>query len=168
MEPGDWSLAMGNPFLLATDFTPTLTFGLVSGTHRYQEPAGLLLEYTDCIQIDTSINPGNSGGPLYNMNGDLIGINGRGSFEKRGRVNVGVGYAISINQIKNFLGCLKAGRIVDHATLGATVAMADRGVRVSNILETSDAYRRGLRYDDEIVSFGGRPIDTPNGFKNVL
>src|SRR6516162_7079862 len=56
--PGDWSLAMGNPFLLATDFTPTITYGIVSGTHRYQEPAGLLFEYTECIQIDTSINPG--------------------------------------------------------------------------------------------------------------
>ena len=99
----------------------------------------------------------------------MIGINGRGSFDKRGRVNFGVGYAISINQIKNFLGHLKSGRIVDHATLGATVAMSDRGsVRVSNILESSDAYRRGLRYDDEIIAFGGRPIDTPNGFKNVL
>jgi serine protease Do len=166
---GDWCFAVGNPFLLATDFQPTVTFGIVSGTHRYQPPAGTLLEYTDCIQTDASINPGNSGGPLFNADGDLIGINGRGSFEKRGRVNVGVGYAISINQIKNFLGYLKSGRIVDHATLGATVSMGDRGtVRVSNILETSDAFRRGLRYDDEIVSFAGRPIDTPNGFKNVL
>jgi S1-C subfamily serine protease len=166
---GDWCFAVGNPFLLATDFQPTVTYGIVSGTHRYQPPAGTLLEYTDCIQTDAAINPGNSGGPLFNANGDLIGINGRGSFEKRGRVNVGVGYAISINQVKNFLGCLKSGRIVDHATLGATVAMSDDGsVRVSNILESSDAYRRGLRYDDQIVSFGGRAIDTPNGFKNVL
>ena len=166
---GDWCFAVGNPFLLATDFQPTVTYGIVSGTHRYQPPAGTLLEYTDCIQTDAAINPGNSGGPLFNANGDLIGINGRGSFEKRGRVNVGVGYAISINQIKNFLGCLKSGRIVDHATLGATVAMSDdTSVRVSNILESSDAYRRGLRYDDQIVSFGGRAIDTPNGFKNVL
>jgi S1-C subfamily serine protease len=166
---GDWCFAVGNPFLLATDFKPTVTYGIVSGTHRYQPPAGTLLEYTDCIQTDAAINPGNSGGPLFNANGDLIGINGRGSFEKRGRVNVGVGYAISINQVKNFLGCLKSGRIVDHATLGATVAMGERGsIRVSNILESSDAYRRGLRYDDEIVSFAGRPIDSPNAFKNIL
>jgi len=80
-----------------------------------------------------------------------------------------VAYAISINQIKNFLGYLHSGRIVDHATLGAQVNFdADGRVVVSNILEESDAYRRGLRYDDEIASFGGRPISTPNGFKNVL
>jgi S1-C subfamily serine protease len=169
VQVGDWCFAVGNPFLLATDFQPTVTYGIVSGTHRYQPGAGTLLEYTDCIQTDASINPGNSGGPLFNAAGDLIGINGRGSFEKRGRVNVGVGYAISVNQVKNFLGCLKSGRIVDHATLGATVAMGDDGrVHVSNILDSSDAWRRGLRYDDEIVSFGGRPIDTPNAFKNVL
>jgi serine protease Do len=91
VRAGDWSIAMGNPFLLATDFSPTVTFGMVSGVHRYQYPAGTLLEYTDCIQVDTSINPGNSGGPLFNTDGELIGINGRGSFEKRGRVNSGVG-----------------------------------------------------------------------------
>jgi serine protease Do len=166
---GDWCFAVGNPFLLATDFQPTVSYGIVSGVHRYQPPAGTLLEYADCIQTDAAINPGNSGGPLFNAAGDLIGVNGRGSFEKRGRVNVGVGYAISINQIKNFLGCLRAGRIVDHATLGATVAAADDGrVLVSNILESSDAYRRGLRYDDQVVRFGGRSIDTVNGFKNAL
>ena len=62
-------LAMGNPFLLATDFTPTVSYGLVTGVHRYQYPAGTLLEYTDCIQTDASINPGNSGGPLFNARG---------------------------------------------------------------------------------------------------
>lgn len=169
VKVGDWCFAVGNPFLLATDFQPTVTYGLVSGTHRYQYPAGTLLEYADCIQTDAAINPGNSGGPLYDANGDLIGVNGRGSFEKRGRVNVGVGYAISINQIKHFLGCLKSGRIVDHATAGFNVATSESGkVMVSNILEDSDAYRRGVRYDAEIVSFGGRQIDTTNAFKNVL
>ncbi len=166
---GDNCFAMGNPFMLATDFQPTVTYGIVSGTNRYQPPAGTLLEYTDCIQTDASINPGNSGGPLFDAEGRLIGINGRGSFEKRGRVNVGVAYAISINQIKNFLGHLHSGRIVDHATLGAVVAFDDQGrVIVSDVLEESDAYRRGLRYGDELISFAGRPISTPNAFKNVL
>ncbi len=169
VRAGDWCFAVGNPFLLATDFQPTVTCGIVSGVHRYQYPSGTLIEYADCIQTDTSINPGNSGGPLFNIRGEVIGINGRISFEKRVRVNVGVGYAISINQIKNFLGCLHSGRIVDHATLGATVTSDEKGrVLVANIIETSDAWRRGLRYDDEIVSFGGREIGTVNAFKNVL
>ena len=166
---GDWCFAIGNPFLLATDFQPTVTFGIVSGVHRYQYPAGTLLEYADCIQTDAAINPGNSGGPLFDGQGRLIGINGRGSFEKRGRVNVGVGYAISINQIKNFLGYLHSGRIVDHATLGATVATGEDGrPHVVDLLESSDAFRRGLRYDDEVVSLNGREVTTTNMFKNIL
>ena len=169
VRPGEWVFAMGNPFLLATDFHPTVTAGIVSGVRRYQYPAGTFLEYTDCIQTDASINPGNSGGPLFNSQGELIGINGRGSFEKRGRVNVGAGYAISINQIRHFLDHLKAGRIVDHATLGATVRTNfDREVIVENVLEQSSAYRRGLRAGDQIISFGGRPIGSANQFKNVL
>jgi S1-C subfamily serine protease len=172
VQAGDWSLAMGNPFLLATDFTPTVTYGLVSGVHRYQYPAGTLLEYTDCIQIDTSINPGNSGGPLFNMDGELIGINGRGSFEKRGRVNSGVGYAISINQIKNFLGQLKAGMDTDHASLGALIETdsedGDLSKMVVKRIIDCDARRRGLDLDDQLVSFAGRPIFSVNQFKNVL
>src|SRR5262245_57955270 len=72
LKVGDWCVAGGNRFLLATVCQPTVTYGLVSGTHRYQPPAGTLLEYTDCIQTDAASNPGNSGGPLFNANGDLI------------------------------------------------------------------------------------------------
>jgi S1-C subfamily serine protease len=173
VNEGDWSIALGNPFLLATDFTPTVTFGLVSGTHRYQYPAGTFLEYPDCIQIDTSINPGNSGGPLFNMSGELIGINGRGSFDKRGRVNSGVGYAISMNQIKNFMGHLRSGLDTDHATLGATVTTQtdQTGIgrmEVTNVLEDSDVARRGVAYGDQILTFAGRPITSVNHLKNVL
>jgi serine protease Do len=169
VQVGDACFALGNPFLLATDFQPTLTHGIISGVHRYQHPSGTLLEYADCLQTDASINPGNSGGPLFDAQGRLIGINGRASFEKRGRVNVGLAYAISINQVKNFLGGLKGGRIMDHATLGATVGADPEGrVLVTDILDTSDAYRRGLRYGDEVVRFAGRVIDSPNAFKNIL
>lgn len=169
VRPGDGVLAMGNPFLLSTNLQPTVTCGIISGVHRYQFPSGTLLEYTDCLQTDASINPGNSGGPLFDANGRLIGVNGRCSFDKRGRVSVGVGYAISINQVKNFFGYLKSGRIVDHATLGARVTTDEEGrVVVAEILEQSDAYRRGLRDNDEIVSFAGRPVSSTNGFKNIL
>ncbi len=169
VEQGDWCFAAGNPFLLATDLVPSISAGIVSGTHRYQFPAGTILEYADCIQVDAAINPGNSGGGLFDAAGRIIGVNGRASFEKRGRVNVGEGYAISSNQLRNFLGCLKGGRLCDHATLGATVATAADGrVVISDILESSDAWRRGLRIDDEIVSLAGRPVRTVNAFKNVL
>jgi S1-C subfamily serine protease len=172
VRAGDWSLAMGNPFLLATDFTPTVTFGLVSGVHRYQFPEGGLLEYTDCIQIDTSINPGNSGGPLFNMDGELIGINGRGSFEKRVRINSGVGYAISINQIKNFMGQLRAGMETDHASLGALVGTESEDEPVNKMVVQriipSDASRRGLDLGDNVLFFAGRPMSSANNLKNVL
>lgn len=166
---GDWVYVAGNPFLLASDFQPTITYGMVSGTHRYQYPAGTFLEYTDCIQYDASLNPGNSGGPLFNTEGEVIGINGRASFGERGRVNVGVGYAISINQIKHFLDHLRSGRVVDHGSIEATVATGSDGVvRVDSILEDSDAHRLGLRWGDEIVRFAGRPIRSANQFQNVL
>ena len=166
---GDWVYVAGNPFLLADNFRPTVSYGIISGTHRYQYPAGTLLEYADCLQTDAAVNPGNSGGPLFNNEGRLLGLNGRCSFEKRGRVNVGVGYAVSINQIKRFVSHLKSGRLVDHASLGAVVSTDPDGrVIVDDILEDSDAYRRGLRYGDEIVRFGGRDISTANAFKNAL
>jgi serine protease Do len=171
---GDWSLAMGNPFSLAMDFTPTVTYGVISGVNRYQPPEGKgLLEYTDCIQIETSINPGNSGGPLFNMQGELIGINGRGSFEKRGRVNSGVGYAISVNQIKNFLGHLRAGIDTDHATLGASVGTVSEDaplaqMMIKQVLDESDGYRRGLKEGDQLVRFAGRVVTSTNQYKNIL
>jgi serine protease Do len=166
---GDWVYVLGNPFLLAADFQPTATYGIVSGVHRYQYPANTILEYTDCLQVDASVNPGNSGGPLFNKAGELIGINGRISITQRGRVNAGAGYSISINQIRNFLGYLHSGRIVDHASLGATVTTDSHGaIVVSQVQEESDAYRRGLRVDDELVAFAGRPIRSVNQFKNIL
>ncbi len=169
VQVGDWCFTIGNPFLLATDFQPSVAYGVISGVHRYQYPAGTILEYADCLQADAAINPGNSGGPMFDAEGRLIGINGRGSFEKRGRVNVGVGYAISINQIKNFLGHLKSGRVVDHATLGASLRSDEnRRVVVDDILDESDAFRRGLHFGDEVTRFGGRSVRTVNAFKNVL
>lgn len=84
-------------------------------------------------------------------------------------MNSGAGYAISINQIRYFLGHLKSGRIVDHATLGATVRSgSSREVLVDQVLEGSSAWNAGLREGDEIVTFAGRPMGSVNQFKNVL
>lgn len=169
VKTGDEVLALGNPFLLASDFSPTVTYGIVSGVQRYQYPAGSYLEYTDCIQIDASINPGNSGGPLFDIQGNWIGINGRASFEKRGRVNSGAAYAISVRQVLLFIEQLKSGRIVDHGRTDFTVMTASDGiVEVQEMSQISEARRRGMRPGDELISFAGRALSTANDFKNVV
>ncbi len=167
---GDFVMAMGNPFVLAEDFAPTVTLGVVSGVKRYQEGQGgtNMLEYGDCIQIDSSINPGNSGGPLFNMHGQVIGINGRGSFEERGRVNVGVGYAIGINQIKKFIPDMMATKVAMHATIKATFGTRANIVVCDQIDLDGVAYKAGLRLGDRLISFDGRPMRTANQFKNYL
>jgi S1-C subfamily serine protease len=168
LQVGDACLAMGNPFVLADDFTPTVTFGIISGLHRYQGGEGRALVYTDCIQVDTSINPGNSGGPLFDMAGRLIGINGRISAEERGRVNVGVGFAITIHQARRFIPALRAGLTVRHAAAGFTVADAASRVLVQHVPEESAAHRAGIRPGDELVRFGGRDIRSANEFLSIL
>lgn len=165
---GQWVAALGNPFVLAEDMTPTLTLGIVSGLHRYQEGEGNLLEYADCIQVSTSINPGNSGGPLFDLEGRVVGINGRASFEARGRVNVGLGFAISINQIKRFLPALRAGRLCEHGTLGATVRVAGPQLIFGAIQSHSPAERAGVELGDVLLRLNGRAVRTPNDYNNAL
>lgn len=170
LAQGDGVLVMGNPFGLAHDHTPSVSMGIVSGLHRYQHGAGgKRLVYTDCIQSDAAINPGNSGGPMFNMQGEVVGIVGRASFEERGRVSVGLGYAISSNQIRRFIPGLRAGRLTHHGTLDATVTdRPGRGVVFDAIDERSAAARAGIRLGDVLVGFAGRKIDTANQFANIL
>ena len=169
VEVGDWAIAMGNPFILTEDQSPTVTLGIVSGVKRYQSGAGQnQLVYGNCIQVDSSINPGNSGGPLFNLSGEVIGINGRGSFQDRGRVNVGLGYAISSNQIKNFIPELSATKLVEHGTLDGN--FSDRGGKVvcSTLSVDSPAAKVGLALGDEMLEFEGVAIETANQFTNLI
>ncbi len=166
---GDWALAMGNPFILTEDQSPTVTLGIVSGIKRYQPGAGAnQLVYGNCIQVDSSINPGNSGGPLFDLNSRVIGINGRGSFQDRGRVNVGLGYAISANQIKNFIPDLLATKLVEHATLDASFSDREGKVVCSTINKDSAVAIRGLKLGDELLEFEGQPIVNANQFTNLI
>lgn len=169
VKVGDWALAMGNPFVLTEDQKPTVTLGIVSGVKRYQHGAGQnQLVYGNCIQVDSSINPGNSGGPLFNMNAEVIGINGRGSFQDRGRVNVGLGYAISSNQIKNFIPDLLATKLVEHGTLDAS--FSDRGGKVvcSEINQDAPVARAGLELGDELISFENVAVTNANQYTNLI
>ena len=168
LRVGQWVAAMGNPFLVAEDYTPTITLGIISGLHRYQEGQQNLLEYADCIQVSTSINPGNSGGPLFDMEGRLIGINGRASFEERGRVNVGLGYAVTINQVRRFLPGLRAGRLMQHGTLGATVRLSGDRLIFAAIQDFSPAEKAGVQLGDELLAISGRPVRTANEYNNSV
>ncbi len=166
---GDFAMAMGNPFLLAEDQTPTVTLGIVSGVQRYQYGSGKnALVYGNCIQVDSSINPGNSGGPLFDMQGRVIGINGRGSFAQRGRVNVGLGYAISSHQIRNFLPDLLATKLTEHGSLDAQFGMRDGKVVCETINLDSAAARAGLALGDRLIAFQGLPIESANQFTNLI
>ena len=172
LRPGDWTLIMGNAQLLSTDFTPSVSFGLVSGVGRYSDFG--FAEHTDAIQYDTAANQGNSGGPIFNMKGQVIGLVYGGAPGKRGAFNTGIGYGLPINTAKNFLGHMRAGIFCDHATLGATVntELSEEGdisrLVVNAVLEESDAYRRGLIEGDELLGFAGRPVRTVNQFKSAL
>ncbi len=169
---GDFVMAMGNPFVLAEDQRPTVTLGVVSGTKRFQPGTGAngkMLEYGNCIQIDSSINPGNSGGPLFNMQGEVIGINGRGSFEERGRVNVGVGYAISVNQCKLFIPDLLSTKTSRHGTLEAVFARrGEREVVCESINLDSPIAKAGLKLGDQLLEFDGQPITATHQFTNLI
>lgn len=166
---GDWAMAMGNPFVLAEDQRPTVTLGIVSGVHRFQEGSGLnQLVYGNCIQVDSSINPGNSGGPLFSLRGQVIGINGRGSFEERGRVNVGLGYAISANQCRMFLPELLATKIAQHGTLDAIFGTREGKVICHTVNLDSAIAKAGLQLGDKLIRFEGRPVVDANQFTNDL
>jgi len=118
LEVGACVFAVGNPFLLA-DIAgqPTVSFGIVSAVKSYQE------NYFDAVWTDAAVNPGNSGGPLLQLDGKLVGINGRIEPRFMTRSNTGIGYAISANQIKRFLPFLKkaGGKAVMHAMVQGLV-----------------------------------------------
>jgi S1-C subfamily serine protease len=169
VKVGDFAMAMGNPFLLAEDQRPTVTLGLVSGVKRFQPGQGNnLLVYGNCIQVDSSINPGNSGGPLFNMSGEIIGINGRGSFMERGRVNVGVGYAISSEQIKNFIPELLATKVAQHGTLNAVFGNRRDGVICYQLNLDSPIASAGMDVGDRLISFEGHEIANANELTNLM
>ncbi len=169
VKVGDWAMAMGNPFVLAEDQRPTVTLGIVSGVHRFQEGSGMnQLVYGNCIQVDSSINPGNSGGPLFSLRGQIIGINGRGSFEERGRVNVGLGYAISSNQVRHFIPELLATKIAQHGTLDAVFGNREGKVICHTVNLDSPIAQAGLQLGDKLIGFEGKPVASANQFTNDL
>ena len=157
---GDWTLAIGNPFGLGG----TVTAGIISGRGRQigQGP------YDDFLQTDTAINPGNSGGPLFNMAGDVVGIN-TAIFTRSGG-SQGVGFAIPANTVELVVRQLKEhGRPV-RGWLGVRIQemtkplaevldlTAKQGALVAGVVSGSPADKGGLKEGDLIIRFDGKTV----------
>jgi serine protease Do len=164
MAPGDWVMAIGNPFSLAH----TVSVGVVSAAR----PGGLPVadgRFADVIQTDAAINPGNSGGPLLNVRGEVVGINTAIYSDSRQQGNIGIGFAIPINVVRDLLPQLRGGKIT-RGVIGVSVtdvplnALAEfgmkerRGALVGSVTANGPAAKAGIEPGDVIVEFNGKPV----------
>jgi serine protease Do len=161
LRVGDWVMAIGNPFGL----TNTVTTGIVSAKGR-TIGAG---PYDNFIQTDAPINPGNSGGPLFNMAGEVVGINAA-IFSQSGG-NVGIGFAIPVNQVKNLLPQLETKGTVTRGWLGVSIQPVTpelarsfnlkqtEGALVGDVTADGPAQKAGIKRGDVIVSFDGNKVN---------
>lgn len=157
LKVGDWLIAIGNPFGLAR----TVTAGIVSARGRVIGSG----PYDDFIQTDASINPGNSGGPLFNVDGEVVGINT--AIVASGQ---GIGFAIPVNMAKDLLPQLKTGKVsrgrlgvhIQEVTpeLAASFGLDKKqGAVISEVVDESPAQRAGLKVGDIILAVDGKPVE---------
>ena len=167
LRVGEWVVAIGNPFGLGH----TVTAGIVSAKGRIIG-AG---PYDDFIQTDASINPGNSGGPLFNMGGEVVGINT--AIVASGQ---GIGFAIPINAAKQVLVPLREKGKVVRGWLGVQVQRVtpdlaksfgldrDRGALVADVMPNTPAERAGIQRGDIISEFNGHKIEEMNDLPRLV
>ena len=176
---GDIVVAVGNPF----GYENTVTMGIVSAKGRLfdnMDIAGIPKRIPHVIQLDAPINPGNSGGPLFNIEGEVIGINMAiaGSFGAGGSIgNMGVGFAIPINDVKAKLNALKEGKKNSDETPWVGVRLQEvepklakklkvkSGVLITDVDEKGPGKEAGLKGGDVIIKLDGKEVLTP---KNVV
>ncbi|WP_304363231.1 Do family serine endopeptidase [Gilliamella sp. wkB178] len=163
LRVGDYAVAIGNPFGIGQ----TVTSGIISALAR----SGLTMDgFENFIQTDASINQGNSGGALVNLNGELVGINTAIIAPSGG--NVGIGFAIPSNMVKNLTSQLIEYGEVKRGVLGikgneltSDIAKAfdldvQKGAFVSEVMDDSAAKAAGIKSGDVIISIDGKPVDS--------
>jgi len=167
LEIGEWVLAIGNPFGLGH----TVTAGIVSAKGRVIGSG----PYDDFIQTDASINPGNSGGPLFNLVGEVVGINT--AVIQGGQ---GIGFATPIHLAKSVLAQLKEKGKVTRGWLGVYIQrlspdMAEtlsvpgkKGALVADVTKDGPAEKAGLRSGDVIISFGGKEVTDEHDLPQIV
>ena len=172
LRVGDFAVAIGNPYGLGQ----SVTSGIVSALGRTDLG---IEEYEDFIQTDASINPGNSGGALVNLNGELIGIN-TAILGGDGGGNVGIGFAIPVNMMKNIVHQLVNYGQVERGQLGVVVHDLDRklakalgakdhhGAVIAEVIYGSPADLAGLQAGDIITHINGKKIRGANDVRNKV
>ena len=162
IRPGDWVVAIGNPFGLEH----TVTAGIVSAKHRRDVSPSQVQTYDDFIQTDAAINPGNSGGPLIDLAGRVVGINTM----IRSNANT-IGFSVPINQAKQILPQLRADGRVTRGWLGVQIQGIDeemaeafeldeaRGALVAMVMPETPAAKGGIERGDVIIEFNGEKIN---------
>jgi serine protease Do len=166
--PGDWVMAIGNPFGLSN----TVTVGVVSASGRQQQMVSQRFE--EMIQTDAAINPGNSGGPMLNLRGEVVGMNTM-ILSNNSAGNLGIGFAVPINTISSILPQLRTGKVV-RGVLGVQVLRqymteayakelglpSPSGAEISLVSPDGPADKGGIKTGDVVVSFNGEPIANNN------
>lgn len=164
VQVGDLSIAIGNPLGLKQ----TLTVGHVSAVNRSLEtadPYGAVID--GVLQTDASINPGSSGGPLFNADGEVVGINTQIVSVSGG--SVGLGFAVPINLVEQVAHELIAEGIVRRPWLGvAGFRAASQGLRVDFVAGRSATDQAGIEAGDTILSVGGQPVSSPAELNRVV
>ncbi len=160
LKAGEWVLAIGSPF----GFDHTVTAGIVSATGRSLPNES----YVPFIQTDVAINPGNSGGPLFNLKGEVVGINSQ-IFTRSGGF-MGLSFAIPIDVAMDVANQLRTDGKVNRGWLGVVIQEVNKdlaesfglerpaGALVAQVMDGGPAARSGLRVGDVILSLNGKPI----------
>jgi serine protease Do len=168
---GDWVVAIGNPFGLGG----TVTSGIISARNRDIN----LTRYDDFIQTDASINQGNSGGPLFNLDGDVIGIN-TAIIAPGQSGSIGIGFAIPSNAASNVITQLIKYGETKRGWLGVRIQQVTKeiadveklksteGALVASVGEKSPAAKAGLKAGDIILKFDGKKIDTMRALPKLV
>jgi serine protease Do len=166
---GDWVVAIGNPFALSG----TVTAGIISALHR-----GTGGTYDKFIQTDASINQGNSGGPMFDMRGNVIGINSQILSPSGG--NVGIGFAIPSEQAAPIVQQLMKGQSIKRGYLGVQISplgedLADslglaknRGEFVQGVEPGKGAEKAGIKAGDVIVSVAGQEVSPDQNLSSIV
>jgi serine protease Do len=176
LQPGDWVMAIGNPFNLSH----TVTVGVISATGRTVPGSGVSGREQPMIQTDAAINPGNSGGPLLNIRGEVVGIN-TAIFTDARSANIGIGFATPINLVRELLPQLRTGKVTRgrigvhvrprpfSASEARALGLSNRsGALITSVAGEGPAARAGLRRGDVVLEYNGQPVDGSDDLVNMV